>query len=160
MAHISKKVNGCVGPVSKKKGRLVQPPFLGIQETQGLPAEFDHHLHYAVANRVCSVPEIGVCQSPATVKRNVQILVAVEESAIRVVEEVIAGEPELELFILRRSESEILEQRQVSITEPRTRQYWENVVTLFAGRSERREAGAQRSRVRAYARRVVLQPLH
>ncbi len=84
---------------------------------QRLPAEFDHHLQYAVANGVCSVPEIGVSKSPATVKRNVQILVAVEERAIRVVDEVIAGEAELKLFVLRRSESEILEQRHVRIKE-------------------------------------------
>src|SRR2546429_5393100 len=71
---------------------------------QGLPAEFDHHLQYAVANRVCSVPEIGVCKSPATVKREFQVLVAIEERAIRVVQEVIAREAELKLFVLRSEE--------------------------------------------------------
>ena len=104
---------------------------------QGLPAEFDHHLQYAVANRVCSVPEIGVSKVPAPVKRKVQILVAVEERVIRVVDEVIAGQAELKLSVLRRSESEILEQRHVRIKESRARQCRENVGALLAGRSER-----------------------
>jgi len=58
------------------------------------------------------------------------------------IEEVIAGEAELKLFVLRRPESEILEQGDVRIKEPRARQCWENVGTLLAGRSEPREAGA------------------
>ena len=128
--------NASSSPV-QKKGRLLQPPFLGIQEMQGLPGEFDHHLQDAMANRVCSVPEIGVCKSPATVKREFQVLVAIEERAIRVVQEVIAREAELKLFVLRRSESEILEQRQVRVKEPWARQCRENVGTLLAGRSRR-----------------------
>src|SRR6266478_133725 len=106
----------------KRKGGFAAALSLNPGNAMDLPAEFDHHLQYAVANRVCSVPEIGVCKSPATVKRNVQILVAVEERAIRVVDEVIAGEAELKLFVLRRSESEILEQRHVRIKESRARQ--------------------------------------
>ncbi len=94
-----------------------------------------------MANRVCSVPEIGVCKRPATVKREVQALVAVEERPIRVVEEVIAGEAELKLFSLRLSESKILEHGQVRVKEPWARQCRENVGTLLAGRSVRREAG-------------------
>ncbi len=42
-----------------------------------------------MANRVCSVPEVGIRKGAGTVKRKVQVLVAVEERAIRVVEEVI-----------------------------------------------------------------------
>jgi len=75
-----------------------------------------------MSNRVGSVPEIGVRKTPAIVKREVQVLVAVEERSIRVVEEVIAGEAELKLFVLRLSESEILEQRQVSVKKSRARQ--------------------------------------
>ena len=100
----------------------MRPPFLGIQEMQGLPAEFDHHLQYAVANRVCSVSEIGVRKAPTAIKINVQVLVAVEERPIRMVDEVIAGKAELKLFVLRRSESEILEQRHIRIKESRARQ--------------------------------------
>src|SRR5947207_3233240 len=107
---------------------------------QGLPAEFDHHLQNAVANRICGVPEIGVCKTPGTVKREVQVLVTVEERPVRVVQEVIAGEAELKLLVLRFAKREILEQRQVRVKEPRTRQRRENVVALLARRNEWREA--------------------
>ena len=56
---------------------------------QGLPAKSEHCLQNAMANCVCSVPEVGVRKCAAAVKRKVQVLVAVEERAIRVVEEVI-----------------------------------------------------------------------
>ena len=42
-----------------------------------------------MANCVCRGSEIRVGKGPAAVKRKVQVLVAVEERAIRVVEEVI-----------------------------------------------------------------------
>ena len=75
-----------------------------------------------MANCVCRGSEIRVGKGPAAVKRKVQVLVAIEERAIRVVQEVIAREAELKLFVLRRSESEILEQRHVRIKESRARQ--------------------------------------
>src|SRR5437660_2383477 len=126
----------------KKKGGLCGLPFSESSKFNVLPAEFDHHLQYAVANCVCSVPEIGLCKSPATVKREVQVLVTVEERPVRVVQEIIAGEAELKLSVLRFAKSEILEQRQVSVKEPRARQRWENVVALLARRNEWREASA------------------
>jgi len=61
-----------------------------------------------MADRVCCLPEIGVRRVPTAVKRKVQVLVAVEERPIRVVEEVITGGTELKLFVLRLSESETL----------------------------------------------------
>ena len=56
---------------------------------QGLPAKSEHCLQNAMANCVCRGSEIRVGKGPAAVKRKVQVLVAVEERAIRVVEEVI-----------------------------------------------------------------------
>src|SRR5438045_5162616 len=109
---------------------------------QGLPAKFDHHLHDAVANRVCGVPEVGVRKCAAAVKSEVQVLVAVQERPVRVVQEVIAGEAELKLSVLRRSESEILEQRHVRIKESRARQCRENVGALLAGGNEWRKASS------------------
>ena len=71
-----------------------------------------------MANRVCCGPEIGVCKRPTIVERKVQVLVPVEKCPIRVVEEVIAREAELQLLGLRLSESEILEHRQVRVKKP------------------------------------------
>jgi len=70
-----------------------------------------------MADGVCCGPEIGVRKGPATVKRQVQVLVAVEERPVRVVQEVIAGEAELQLSALRLSESEILKHRDVRVEE-------------------------------------------
>src|SRR6266566_4654661 len=93
-----------------------------------------------MANGVCRVPEIGI-NSPFTVERQIQTLVAIQERPVRVVQEVIAGEAELKLPGLRFSESEILEHRDVGIEESRAGQCWENIVALLARSNERREAG-------------------
>src|SRR5437879_12134837 len=103
----------------KKNGGLCGRTFSESRKCNGLPAEFDHHLQYAVAHCVCSVPEIGLCKSPATVKREVQVLVTVEERPVRVVQEIIAVEAELKLSVLRFAESAILEQIQVRDKERR-----------------------------------------
>ncbi len=93
-----------------------------------------------MADRVCCLPEIGVRRVPTAVKRKVQVLVAVEERPLRVVEEVITGETELKLFVLRLSESETLEQDKSVLKNPGPVNAGNNVGTLLAGR-RKREAG-------------------
>src|SRR5207248_999622 len=74
-------------------------------------------------------------------KREVQILVAVEERPIRMIEEVIAGEAELQLSALRLSEREVFEQGYIGVEETGTGQNRPDVIALLTRGYERREAG-------------------
>jgi len=90
-----------------------------------------------MADGICGGPEIGVRERPVTLECKVQVLVRIEERPVRVVEEIVAGETELQLPGLRLSESEVLENGQVSVKETGTRQCWENIGALLPRRYKR-----------------------
>src|SRR5690242_17325563 len=125
-----------------KKERAAYAAALVDLRKRRLPRKFEFTLDNAVADGVCREAEIRTRKGPTTVKRQVQVLIAVEERAIRVIEEVIAGEAELELLALGSTHREVLEQRDVSVEETGTSQDRPDIIALFARCSEGREAGA------------------
>src|SRR5690242_11035373 len=84
-----------------------------------------------MANRVSGVAEVRVYYATA-IECKVQTGIAGNESAIRVVQEVVAGEAELKLPALRAAPSEILKHRRIAIPETWTGQSWEDIVALLA----------------------------
>ena len=95
-----------------------------------LPAEFDRHLNNSVAEFVACNSErfasVGD-QLALLIEVQVQGRIVGDEGRIRMVQEVVSREAELQFLVLGGSPGEILEQRQVSIKESWTGHSWEDV---------------------------------
>src|SRR6266705_5280731 len=112
---------------------------LACKARERLEAEFYHALQDAVADLIRCVSELWV-QRSARVKSEVQARVIGDEGPIRVVEEVVSRDAELQFSAL--GEGEILEYREVTIPKARAGEGRKDVVALLARRGEWRKAGA------------------
>jgi len=111
-----------------------------------LEGELDFPLHDTVTGLFG-----GITKCLSTVVDDLAILVetqlqtivaATVERSDRVIQEVVAREPERELSAFRASERKALEDRKIAVKEPRTEQLRHDVRALYSRRYIRREARA------------------
>lgn len=104
-----------------------------------LPTKFDLPLHHSVSDLVSGIPEVhsrsGLFQVAIRVKLEAQARIAAGiESAQRVIQEVIAREPELHLLAFGIPEDEVLGHRKIAVEISRSGHGWEDIVALLAWR--------------------------
>ena len=119
---------------NKKRAAAGSRP--SVVRVEVLEAEFDRHLHDAMAGFVIGHSErhtrIGDLVA-IRIKVQDQTRVVLDEGTKRVVEEVVARELEAQLLALGASQREVLEQRQVSVEEPWPARCRDNVRALLTG---------------------------
>lgn len=117
-------------------------PLVGFDQVWFLEGELSLSLDDSVSGLEIGVSEFnpwsGLCQDAVLVKLQFQTGVTLPvERTNRVVQEVIAREPELQLPAFGVPEDEVLEHREIAVEEPWSGCAREDEVPILSGRNER-----------------------